>query len=245
MSALVIIDSRTRSTFKFSYIDCILSCCSLRIHFIAPVACPVDFFYIEILSISFFYRILDFVTSLQSLMGEVLQKKNYLYSTFHTFIIFIYCWNEAFFFFTLYWWSTLMVPVQDQPSHTWTTFWRLTSETICCSLLHFQPISFLQHLLHPQALYLWTFVYYLACSYMAGTKLLHSESNGPGQYFFQFFSKWLQLLQWPAKASRGPPVACRDHGHLQARDKWSRTLQRATGWFWGPPTHFHRVPCYS
>lgn len=63
MSALVIIDSSTRSTFKFSYIDCILSCCSLRIRFIAPVAFPVDFFYIEILSI---YRILDFVTSLQS-----------------------------------------------------------------------------------------------------------------------------------------------------------------------------------
>ena len=51
MSAFVILDSRTRSTFKFSYIDCILSCCSLRIHFIAPVAFPVDFFYIEILSI--------------------------------------------------------------------------------------------------------------------------------------------------------------------------------------------------
>lgn len=41
--------------------------------------------------------------------------------------------------------------------------------------------------------------------------------NRMGQdYFFQFSSKWLQLLQWPAKASR-PPVACRE------------TLQRATG----------------
>ena len=157
MPALVILDSSTRSTFKFSYIDCILSCCSLRIHFIAPVAFPI-FFTSRSSPFLSFPSILDFVTSLQS--------QDYGGSLADNILPFIILFTAG-------------------------------TKHYSFSLLCTDGASTRS-----------------AISYLDNLLAAHFGNN------------LLLLPAFPAGLV-------------------SSALQRATGWFWGPPTHFHRVPCYS